>query len=65
VRGATAIERRPSPAGSGHIPPQTGPFRTVHRSSLRGAITLEARALPGFFIAAFVALLIIQLALAG
>ena len=43
---------------------QTGPLPRLPSTALGGAKTLERRALPGLFLAAFVALIVVQIWLA-
>jgi hypothetical protein len=43
---------------------QTGPLPRLPQTALAGANTLERRALPGLFLAAFVALIVVQIWLA-
>ena len=43
---------------------QTGPLPKLPQTALQGANTLERRALPGLFLAAFVGLIVVQIWLA-
>jgi hypothetical protein len=43
---------------------QTGPLPKLPQTALAGANTLERRALPGLFLAAFVGLIVVQIWLA-
>jgi hypothetical protein len=43
---------------------QTGPLPRLPQTALAGANTLERRALPGLFLAAFIGLIVVQIWLA-